>query len=157
MTWNRELLRARIAELTAERDECRRTAIELGTHADAVADTRVNHEMSGLRADLARAQQRIMELEGRIARQEEWLRWPNHNMHEPVAKLYAEHFPNGGLRQTKDRFHAAIDRLNMVVLEQLALANKHLGQLREWLEPTPSTTDHHGCSDERCRQCYGEP
>lgn len=52
---------------------------------------------------------------------------------------------------------AEIDRLNMVVLEQLALANKHLGQLREWLEPAASPTDHHGCSDERCRQCYGEP
>lgn len=22
---------------------------------------------------------------------------------------------------------------------------------------SPSTTDHHGCSDERCRRCYGEP
>lgn len=22
---------------------------------------------------------------------------------------------------------------------------------------TSTTTDHHGCSDERCRRCYGEP
>lgn len=54
---------------------------------------------------------RIVELEGRLARQEQWLRWPHHDLHEPVSKVYAKHFPDGDLRRIRDRFHAVIDKL----------------------------------------------
>lgn len=102
----RERLTDTIDKLTAEQRAGRQQLTEATEAIDFA-----NRMAAAQSTDLAAARQRIAELENRVARQKEWLRWPNHNMHEPVAKLYTEHFPDGDLRRTGDRFHAVIDKL----------------------------------------------
>lgn len=102
-------LGAALTRAVTERDEAVRRADEAGLRADRLTERCARDEHIAEDNEKLRAE--VMQLRTLNRNQAESLRWPNNNMHGPVAELYAEHFPSGAARDTLDRFQAVMGKL----------------------------------------------